>query len=83
MHSKIRTVNKLHRTETKKMIALTAVIETTKRYRMPVVTAGAIRGSVTLKNVVAREAPKLSEASSIDVSICCIDATIARIPAAS
>ena len=70
-------------TETRNIVALIAVIEWMKRYFIPASRAGTTSGSVTLRKVAADDAPRLSEASSSDVSICCSDAMTERMPAES
>ena len=79
----MRAVSSDQLTETRKMVALMAVIEWMKRYFMPAMRAGMTRGRVTFLKVDIDEAPSESDASSSDGSICWSEAMTARIPAES
>ena len=83
MHSRMRVVKSDQWTDTRKMVALMAVIARMKRNFMPAVTAGMMSGNVTLRNVPKADSPRDSDASSSEGSICCREATVERIPVAS
>ena len=83
MHSNILAVSSDQLTETRKIVALIAVIEWMKRYFIPAISAGMTSGSVMFLKVPIDEAPRLSEAYSSEGSIWCSEAMTKRIPAES
>ena len=80
MFSRIFTVISVQLTETRKIVALIAVIERMNTTDSPAKNAGTISGSVMRRNVVPLPAPSPDEASSRLLSICCSNATVARMP---
>src|SRR6266567_6067165 len=80
MFSRILTVISVQPIETRKIVALIAVIERMKTMPSPAKNAGRIKGSVILRNVLALPAPRPCDASSRLRSICCSSATVARMP---
>jgi hypothetical protein len=80
MFSNIRTVISVQLIETRKIVALIAVIDRMNTMPRPAKKAGRISGSVMRRNVVPLPAPRLCDASSRLLSICCNSATVARIP---
>src|SRR6266496_486220 len=80
MFSRIFTVMSVQPIETRKIVALIAVIERMNTMPSPAKNAGRISGSVIRRNVVPLPAPRPREASSRLRSICCSSATVARIP---
>ena len=66
--------------DTRKIVALIAVIDRMNTTPRPAKNAGRISGSVTRRNVVPLPAPRPCEASSRLRSICCSSATVARMP---
>ena len=81
MHSRMRVVMSVQWTDTRKIVALMAVIEWMKRYFMPASTAGRTSGTVIDVKVFTDDAPRLRLASSIEGSICESAAMTLRIPA--
>src|SRR4029453_11148269 len=81
MFSRMRTVIRVQLMDTRKMVALMAVIERMKTTPTPARNAGITNGIVTRRKVVALPAPRLREASSRLASICCIRAMVVRMPA--
>ena len=80
MFSRIFTVISVQLIETRKIVALIAVIDRMKTTPRPAKKAGRISGSMMRRNVVPLPAPRLAEASSMLWSICCSNATVVRIP---
>src|SRR6266542_1704057 len=80
MFSRMRTVMRVQLMETRKMVALIAVMERMKTTPSPAKKAGTMRGSVTRLKVVPLRAPSPCEASSMLGSICWSRATVARMP---
>ena len=80
MFSRMRTVISVQLIDTRKMVALIAVIERMKTTPRPAKKAGAISGRVTRRKVSPLPAPRLADASSRLRSICCSSATVARMP---
>ena len=80
MFSRIFTVISVQPIDTRKIVALIAVIERMNTTPRPAKNAGRISGSVTRRNVVPLPAPRPCEASSRLLSICCSSATVARMP---
>ena len=76
----MRTVISVQLSDTRKMVALIAVMERMKTTPRPAKKAGTISGKVTRRKVCALPAPRLAEASSMLRSICCSSATVARMP---
>ena len=82
MFSRMRTVISVQLIDTRKMVALIAVIERMKTTPRPAKKAGAISGRVTRRKVSPLPVPRLDDASSMLRSICCNSATVARMPVA-
>jgi len=80
MFSRMRTVIRVQLIETRKIVALMAVMDRMKTTPSPAKKAGRMRGRVMRRNVVPLLAPRLSEASSMLGSICWSSATVARMP---
>ena len=80
MFSSIFTVMRVQLIDTKKIVALIAVIERMNTTPSPAKNAGMISGKVTRRNVAPLPAPSPCEASSRLLSICCSRATVARMP---
>ena len=80
MFSRIRTVINVQLMETRKIVALMAVIERMKTTPRPAKKAGRINGSVTRRKVVPVPAPSPREASSRLGSIWERRATVVRMP---
>src|SRR5205085_11039074 len=81
MFSRMRTVIKVQPMDTRKIVALIAVIERMNTTPTPARKAGITSGSVTRRKVVPLRAPRLRDASSRLLSICCSSAIVVRIPA--
>ncbi len=62
----------------RKMIAERLVMCRVKLKIKPAIRAGRMSGKVTLRNVYCASPPRMFEASSIEGSICCNEATPAR-----
>ena len=80
MFSRMRTVISVQPIETRKIVALIAVMERMNTTPTPAKKAGITSGSVMRRNVVTLRAPRLREASSRLLSICCNSATVVRMP---
>ena len=80
MFSRMRTVMRVQLIDTRKMVALIAVMERMKTTPSPAKKAGTMSGRVTRLKVVPLRAPSPCEASSRLGSICWSSATVARMP---
>ena len=80
MFSRIFTVMSVQLIDTRKIVALIAVIERMNTTPRPAKNAGRTSGNVMRRNVVPLPAPNPCEASSRLLSICCNSATVARMP---
>ena len=80
MFSRMRTVIRVQLMDTRKIVALMAVMERMNTTPRPAKKAGRMSGSVIRRNVVPLPAPRPCEASSMLGSICWSVATVARIP---
>ncbi len=80
MFSRMRTVIRVQPIETRKIVALIAVIERMNTTPTPAKNAGMTSGKVMRRNVVTLRAPRLLEASSRLLSIWCSSATVVRMP---
>src|SRR5215212_9055968 len=78
--SRMRTVISVQPMDTRKIVALIAVIERMNTTPTPAKKAGMTSGSVMRRKVVTLRAPRLREASSRLRSIWCSKATVVRIP---